>query len=433
MFSTGVILAILIFTSLSIIVIQYFVTKGFNAGFDYLRNSRIKQELKEHPVGKKELLINYYSHLMPGEQSAEAVPTQVGNVVKEPVATPPQITSEVQKSVPENAPSSPPPFWELAQLYDTSVTYEQILSWIIHQDFSKYGSVPEPNYDGQKVILFKSADWYGAVRYLGTRGGKNVFTFMFPAYRNNVSAYAGHMKGLLSAFESMLLSLDPTAKRETHKMPASGAQSRPVEIQQEAVQTNAMQQAAACPSEGQEAMVHPAEGQPGKIFSQQAGSTFENANTLSRQNVTPVNRTPTSPPKKRLALVVAALAFTLVVLAGISDASSPKRTVDKFFNSAKNGDITTTVECFTPMTQHQLKTAYAIADSFLGIDCNTLLSAVLGNVYYSYYEDYSFKSVKTERRGDRASVQVEVYVNGKKESVTSISCIKIDGKWYIDQ
>lgn len=132
------------------------------------------------------------------------------------------------------------------------------------------------------------------------------------------------------------------------------------------------------------------------------------------------------------------IAFFAVILAmaltacGIT--SSPERTTEKFFSAVKSGDIDKSIECFTPVIQEQYKAALAVSNALFGIDTGALLGGVLGTINVDYYADYDFKVVGTSKTDDtHAVVTVDVYVDGSLDSTTTVSCLKIDGAWYIEE
>lgn len=124
----------------------------------------------------------------------------------------------------------------------------------------------------------------------------------------------------------------------------------------------------------------------------------------------------------------------VLLLTACGSSGSPEKTVGKFFGAVKSGDVDKAIECFMPTIQEQYKAGIAIADGLFGIDSRALLSAVLGTANIDAYRNYDFKvSGSTKTDGDHATVSVDVYIDGSINSTTSVRCIEIDGKWYIEQ
>lgn len=134
-----------------------------------------------------------------------------------------------------------------------------------------------------------------------------------------------------------------------------------------------------------------------------------------------------------LMLALIAVLFAMALTAcGIT--SSPERTTEKFFSAVKSGDIDKAIECFTPVVQKQYQAALAVSDKLFGIDSGALLGGLIGTINVDYYADYEFKVVgATETNDTHAVVTVDVYVDGSLDSTTTVSCIKIDGAWYIEE
>ena len=133
----------------------------------------------------------------------------------------------------------------------------------------------------------------------------------------------------------------------------------------------------------------------------------------------------------RIPVILMIIALALTACGTIS---SPERTAEKFFGAVKAGDIEKSIECFTPSAQAQYKAGLAISDALFHIDSGALLNGVLGWANASEYENYDFKVVGTkEIDSTHAIVTVDVYVDGQKDWSDQVQCVKLEGKWYIEQ
>lgn len=130
-----------------------------------------------------------------------------------------------------------------------------------------------------------------------------------------------------------------------------------------------------------------------------------------------------------LVLLIAVLACTLSACGGTS---SPKAVTETFFSAVKAGDLEKAIECFTPSAQAQYKAMLAVSDALFGVDTGSILGGIVGYANEQEYKSYSFKVKDVNKTDDsHATVSVDVIVNGQKNRTTSVSCVRIDKKWYI--
>lgn len=112
-------------------------------------------------------------------------------------------------------------FYEEAELFTTTATYEGICEKIKSVDLSDTKASIQYDFEGQKTIFFKSNDgWNAALDWIGEEDGKNRFRFYFPAWRvsRNGIVNTMSMNVALTAIEKAILALDPTATVESRKL-----------------------------------------------------------------------------------------------------------------------------------------------------------------------------------------------------------------------
>lgn len=142
--------------------------------------------------------------------------------------------------------------------------------------------------------------------------------------------------------------------------------------------------------------------------------------------------------KKIIAITLAVLIF-VVVLSACGNSSSPERTAEKYFSAVKAGDLDKAMSCFTPAIQEQYKAALSLSNTLfgsfgLGLDSGSLLGGLVGAANTDAYKNYDFKVSGSAKTDDtHATVTVDVYIDGNKNSTTTVYCIKIDGEWYIEK
>ncbi len=144
--------------------------------------------------------------------------------------------------------------------------------------------------------------------------------------------------------------------------------------------------------------------------------------------------------KKRKGVRILLICFLCsIVFAGCGANSSPKKITEKFFSGVKSGDIDKSIECMVPSTQEAWKAGMSFSDTLFGafginVDSNALLNGLLGMTNADYYKDYEFKVVDTTKTDKtHALVTVDVLDKGEPVTQTTVSCVLIDGKWYIEK
>ena len=142
---------------------------------------------------------------------------------------------------------------------------------------------------------------------------------------------------------------------------------------------------------------------------------------------------------KRIIAIVLVIITLTVVLTSCGSSSSPERTAEKYFSAVKAGDLDKAMECFTPAIQEEYKAALSLSNTLfgsfgLGIDSGSILGGLVGAANTDAYKNYDFKvSGSTKTDDTHASVSVDVYIDGNKNSTTTIYCVKIDNEWYIEK
>ena len=112
-------------------------------------------------------------------------------------------------------------FYEESELFTTSASYEDMLKAVSQQDFSDLKVSVTPNVEGKRIILFRSGySWNAQLSDYGQKDGKNLLRFSFSAWRQrNGSPYnINSMNMMVTRIEKMVLSIDPSATVENHKM-----------------------------------------------------------------------------------------------------------------------------------------------------------------------------------------------------------------------
>jgi len=133
----------------------------------------------------------------------------------------------------------------------------------------------------------------------------------------------------------------------------------------------------------------------------------------------------------RISAIMVMIAFVVTACGMLS---SPESTVEKYFGAVKAGDLEKSMECFTPSFQAQYKAGLAISDALFHIDSGALLGGIIGLTNAGEYENYDFKIVGTkEIDSTHAIVTVNVYIDGQKDMSYQVDCVKLEGKWYIEQ
>lgn len=143
--------------------------------------------------------------------------------------------------------------------------------------------------------------------------------------------------------------------------------------------------------------------------------------------------------RKKGVLVLLICLLCSLVLVGCGANSSPEKITEKFFSGVKAGDIDKSIECMAPAVQEEWKAGLSLSNTLFGafgvsVDSNALLNGLLGTINADYYKDYEFKVVDTTKTDKtHALVTVDVLENGEGITQTTVLCVKIDGKWYIEQ
>ena len=142
---------------------------------------------------------------------------------------------------------------------------------------------------------------------------------------------------------------------------------------------------------------------------------------------------------KRIIVMILIIIMLAMLLTSCGKSSSPERLVEKFFEAVKAGDMETSMACFAPNIQQEYDAGVSISNSILGLfglnlDSGSLLNWIIGATNLDAYKNYDFKvtgSTMTDKT--HARVNVDVYIDGKKSTTTTMSCIKIDGEWYLEK
>lgn len=124
---------------------------------------------------------------------------------------------------------------------------------------------------------------------------------------------------------------------------------------------------------------------------------------------------------------------TLLAMCGCSVLSTPRTVVLTYMNAIRQGNIEKMISCLKPSSQERIEKLLGWGDSLFGIDSKEALGSLLGTMYDYISENCEFKITDVRKTSaDKADVDVNILVNGERVYTATVSCVKIDGRWYID-
>ncbi|MCR4671706.1 MAG: hypothetical protein K5637_00520 [Lachnospiraceae bacterium] len=112
-------------------------------------------------------------------------------------------------------------FYEESEIFETSANYEDLRAIFSRLDLSEMKVTYYPDLEGSRTLLFKSGyAWNASLKDMGSKDGKNVLKFSFPAWdeKNGQVHNINSMNMMVTQVEKAILSLDPNAMVENHKM-----------------------------------------------------------------------------------------------------------------------------------------------------------------------------------------------------------------------
>lgn len=112
-------------------------------------------------------------------------------------------------------------FYEDKEIFTTTASYEEIRQKIKEADLADTKADIQFDFEGRKTIFFQSSDaWNAVLEQCEEKEGANLFQFYFPAWRTSRNGIVNtmSMNVLVTAIEKIILSLDPSATVESHKM-----------------------------------------------------------------------------------------------------------------------------------------------------------------------------------------------------------------------
>ncbi len=113
-------------------------------------------------------------------------------------------------------------FWENAEYFLCSLSYEEVREAVLAADFSECGLSVTPDLEAQAAILFRCRHgWNALLRWKGSRDGANVFMFHFPAWRTGRygSPYGVNQMNMTETLvERIFLSMDPDTAVECRRL-----------------------------------------------------------------------------------------------------------------------------------------------------------------------------------------------------------------------
>ncbi len=130
-----------------------------------------------------------------------------------------------------------------------------------------------------------------------------------------------------------------------------------------------------------------------------------------------------------ISLLTLMLVLSLTACGGSTN--SPEEVAETFFHAVKSGDVNGAMECYTPAIQKSYSGGTSIANLLFGIDSESLINDYVGGINAKTYENFDFEVSDTEINGKKATVDVDVYVDGVKKETTTVHCEEIDDTWYL--
>ncbi|WP_405342208.1 hypothetical protein [Ruminococcus sp.] len=115
-------------------------------------------------------------------------------------------------------------FWESAEYFTTTATYEQVKAVVKNNHFSDSYVDIYYNVEGKQAIVFKSNhSWNAELDCLETQGDKNKFKLYFPVWKTHrgMPYDVNSMNALVTSIEKIFLSLDPATTVENRRMEVS--------------------------------------------------------------------------------------------------------------------------------------------------------------------------------------------------------------------
>lgn len=112
-------------------------------------------------------------------------------------------------------------FYEEEEIFSTTADYENLKIIFSKLDMSEMKVTVYPDLEGKRIILFKSGfAWNAVLRDLGVKNGKNTLSFSFAKWKKKDGSLINinSMNMLETHVEKAILSLDPAAQVEVHKM-----------------------------------------------------------------------------------------------------------------------------------------------------------------------------------------------------------------------
>ena len=115
-------------------------------------------------------------------------------------------------------------FWESAEYFTTTATYEQVKAAVKNNSFSDSSVEIYYNNGGKQAIVFKSSHaWNAELDCLETQGDKNKFKLYFPVWKTHrgMPYDVNSMNAFVTTIEKIFLSLDSATTVENRKMDVS--------------------------------------------------------------------------------------------------------------------------------------------------------------------------------------------------------------------
>ena len=113
-------------------------------------------------------------------------------------------------------------FWERAEYFTTTATYEQVRAAVKNNSFSDSSVEIYYNNGGKQAIVFKSShSWNAELDCLETQGDKNKFKLYFPVWKTQkygTPYNVNSMNAMVTSIEKIFLSIDPATTVENRKM-----------------------------------------------------------------------------------------------------------------------------------------------------------------------------------------------------------------------
>ena len=136
---------------------------------------------------------------------------------------------------------------------------------------------------------------------------------------------------------------------------------------------------------------------------------------------------------RRWSVFLLLICLTGILSSACGTASGPESPVEAFFDAVEERDAEAALQCFTPELRGQYRSALQRSSVLFGSDPGAILSGIMGIPCPADGAGIEYR-INAVRLPDQTHAYVEVYVDtGQAEEEVVFPCIKIRGKWYINE